>query len=287
MSDDWQDLDRRLRARLPDPSPMDVDGAWRRFRSRSVSAGRSRRTFGGRVPLALAATAAVILLAVRLATPAPHADIRTEPGERRTLRLPDGSTVVLAPASRLRYPLRDGASRRVELEGQGWFEIVHSPERPFRVVTRAHEVQVLGTVFGVDAPGRGDSVTVAVASGRVAFGPAGGRPLELTAGQAAVGVRGATPVRLDSTWVTAQRAWVGGTLRFRDTRLDAAVRELQRWFAVDIRLADTALAGRRLTGVIGLDAPDRAFETVAAALGLRLERTGSTVTFHVRPAGAR
>ncbi|MGE0441458.1 MAG: FecR family protein [Gemmatimonadales bacterium] len=288
-NDDWRDLDRRLVSRLPDALPTDVDAAWRRFRTRANAPGASRPARHLHRGWILAATAGAVLLAVWLTRPpaTPGADIRTGPGERRTLRLPDGSTVVLAPGAHLRYALEADAPRGVQLEGQAWFEVVPAPERPFRVSTSGHEVRVLGTAFGVDAPGRGDSVTVAVLSGRVAFARTGGAPLELRAGQAALAVRGLAPRPLDSAAVAGQHAWLTGTLRYDGARLDAVVRDLERWFAVDIRLADPAVGDRRLTGVIGLDAPDRAFETVAAALDLQLERTGSTVRFSPRSGANR
>jgi len=116
----------------------------------------------------------------------------------------------------------------------------------------------------------------------VAFRRTDGPALELRAGQGAAAVRGADPRVLDSLAAARQPAWVGGSLRFDGTPLDAVARDLERWFAVEIRLMDPALGVRRLSGVIDLDAPDRAFETLAAALDLRIERAGSTVSLHPR-----
>src|SRR5256885_1096045 len=52
--------------------------------------------------------------------------------ERSELRLPDGTRVRLAPASKLRVATDFGVERRdVYLDGEAYFEVVHDEMRPF------------------------------------------------------------------------------------------------------------------------------------------------------------
>ena len=62
--------------------------------------------------------------------------------------LPDSTVVYLNKDSRLGYPrVFANNSRRVELEGEGYFEVSHDHDRPFSVAGKHLDVTVLGTHF--------------------------------------------------------------------------------------------------------------------------------------------
>lgn len=68
------------------------------------------------------------------------------------LKLPDGTTVSLNSASAIKVPLQYNESdRRVELEGEGYFEVAGNASKPFKVYSYQTEVQVLGTSFNVNS----------------------------------------------------------------------------------------------------------------------------------------
>lgn len=89
--------------------------------------------------------------------------------QNRVIFLPDGSTVMLSPGSKLNYPSSfDGAKRReVFLEGQAFFDIKHKPEKPFIVHTATLETIVLGTAFNIKAITGEMEITVTVKRGKV------------------------------------------------------------------------------------------------------------------------
>ena len=73
-------------------------------------------------------------------------------GQRVSLTLQDGTSVWLNAGTTLRYPaLFTGRERRVEIEGEARFEVVHDAKHPFIVRTYACDVEVLGTKFNVVA----------------------------------------------------------------------------------------------------------------------------------------
>ena len=96
-------------------------------------------------------------------------------GQERTVVLPDGSVAYLNTDTRLRW-VGSPANRRVQLlGGEVFFEVVHDPLRPFRILLPDSEVRVLGTRFDVYRKPDGD-VRVTVLSGRVSVeGLGGGR----------------------------------------------------------------------------------------------------------------
>lgn len=84
------------------------------------------------------------------------------------IRLADGSTVVLKPASEIRVADNFGkATREVNLKGEAFFRVAHDTKRPFLVYSNGVVTRVLGTCFNVKAYENDREVTVAVKSGKV------------------------------------------------------------------------------------------------------------------------
>jgi transmembrane sensor len=84
------------------------------------------------------------------------------------VNLPDGSTVVLAKNSEIQYA-KDfaGQLREVKFKGEGLFDVVENPNKPFWVHTGNVTTKVLGTSFVVKAFDKEEKVTVDVIRGKV------------------------------------------------------------------------------------------------------------------------
>jgi ferric-dicitrate binding protein FerR (iron transport regulator) len=85
------------------------------------------------------------------------------------IQLADGSTVMLGAKSSLRYldNYDKDSTRNVYLRGEGFFDVVKNPYKPFIVHSNEVFVKVLGTSFRVAAPENGTNVVVAVKTGKV------------------------------------------------------------------------------------------------------------------------
>jgi transmembrane sensor len=226
-------------------------------------------------------------------------ELTTPNGRRASLVLGDGSRVVLNAGSRLRYAAdfgRTGAAREVQLDGEAYFEVTHDATRPFRVHAGNALAQDLGTRFSISAY-PGSHAQVVVAEGKVS--------LRLDKSQASDSAvlgagergrlevsRGATSVaRVTVDTVDAARylSWTTGTLALDDVPLRDAIPVLQRWFDVDIRLADSSLANRRVTASFRDEPVSQVLDALAVALGARYERSGAdrrVVTFFAARRGS-
>ena len=295
-------VDAVARATPPEPAPagLDVEAALRRVRARldapdaapDVRPLRPRDAAPARrawpAALAALAAAAVLLLAV-LAWPDGPAGraastLATTVGQRDSLRLPDGSRVVLGPASRIVVAAGYGDEERtVELSGEAFFDVVHDDARPFVVRAGGASVRDLGTAFVVRSAE--DEVRVAVTEGAVLLGADGARsaPVRLDAGDRAALRPSGAPEIARGVVTKDDVAWTEGRLVFRDASLTEVAGALRRWYGVELTVADQALAGRTLTAEFTDEPVERVLEVVGLALGARVERHGDSAT--VRPVG--
>ena len=205
-------------------------------------------------------------------------------GERETVTLADGTRFTLAPATRVRLGAEyDGARRDVYLDGEAMFVVAHDARRPFVVHAGNAVAQDVGTQFDVRHYAGGEPVRVAVAEGAVTVGDSAGvvatRPTMHGGDLARVDATGRTTVSAGAG-VDEALAWTRGELAFHDTPLREVIPEIERWYDIDIRLADPALAARPLTATYGSQSLGDVLELFTSAVGARYERRGRTVTVY-------
>lgn len=73
------------------------------------------------------------------------------PGQCVQVILSDGTKVWLNARTELTYPASFTGQRKVELNGEAYFEVAKDTDHPFVIHTRKHELHVLGTTFNVEA----------------------------------------------------------------------------------------------------------------------------------------
>jgi transmembrane sensor len=89
-------------------------------------------------------------------------------GERMLVKLSDGSSVILAPGSKLRYPTPfQGTTRSVSLEGEAFFEVSKDAKHPFFVTSGNLVTRVVGTSFTIKAYNGTKEYRVIVNTGKV------------------------------------------------------------------------------------------------------------------------
>lgn len=205
--------------------------------------------------------------------------LTTARGQRFHVVLPDGSQVWLNAASRLTYFARIGendAVRKVQLDGEGYFEVAHDKNLPFHVVAGGTETIVMGTVFDVKAYSDDAKVTVSLVNGAVQVG-AQGKSLALTPGQEAVSVSGGITMVSDPD-VEKAVAWKQGYFYITGT-LEEITREVGRWYNVDFAFKQGAVSPETIVlhapRDISLDSVLHRLETIKAG---QFTLNGRTVT---------
>ena len=157
--------------------------------------------------------------------------IESVPGEKIVAELPDGSTVEMNAGSNLKYyPLKWKFQRKLQFEGEGYFEVAKG--KKFEVVSGNGKTQVLGTSFNIYARERNYRVTcftgkvkvVSNSNESVLLEP--NNHVELEDGKLVVKTNYKTEKAVD---------WKMNRFDFAGRSLNEVFREIERQFAVTIQ----------------------------------------------------
>lgn len=239
---------------------------------------RRRRRGGIRRGALSLASAAVVVLALgigwRTWNPAqPEQHHATVVGERRTLMLDDGSTVLLDTDSALtvRY---SRLRREVVLErGQAQFSVAPQPKRPFLVHADRGSVRAVGTEFQVRRRAGGVEVMLMKGEVEVSATDAGGarRVAMLAPGEQLDFDAGNRWDRRTFDPETA-KGWTEGQLVFRGRPLAEVAEEINRYNTVKIRLGQPALKELRISGQFYSNDPASLVQALELGWSLQAER---------------
>jgi len=200
------------------------------------------------------------------------ADHRTAAGERREIALPDGSRLSLDTGSAVALDFAEGRRSVRMLRGEGYFDVVSDPSRPFRVSGGFSTVEVTGTAFAVRADDSADAVVLE--RGRVSVSP----PAALGGADRAVTLAPGDRVTADARGLSAVAraepgtalAWREGRYIFHQQPFAAVVDNLRRYYPGLIVVLDHRTDGERVSGNYRLDDPAAALRSVAAIAGVRM-----------------
>ncbi len=164
-------------------------------------------------------------------------------GGEYMLTLADGTSVCLNAGSRLRFPVQfDKNARKVELEGEGYFQVAHNEQVPFVVAASGMDITVLGTEFNVLNYPENEHVQTTLIKGKVkvTFLEKKGSYI-LYPGEQAVYNKESGEVTVADVDVSYAIAWREGRLRFRDRPLKEIMDFISRWYDVDVEYEDEAI----------------------------------------------
>ncbi len=189
--------------------------------------------------------------------------ITTPRGGQYKLILPDGSKVWLNAATVLKYPIAfTGAGRSVELlSGEAYFEVVHEPSQPFMLHVPASRpgdqelaIQVLGTNFDVNAYPDEPATDASLLKGSVKV-MKGSKAVLLHPGEQAESHNGSGSITVNSSVnVEGLVAWKDGMFSFDRAGTEAVMRQLARWYDVDISY-EGKVPARQFVGTIPRNVP--------------------------------
>lgn len=189
--------------------------------------------------------------------------LQTPPGGKYQVLLPDGTKIWLNAASYIRFPDRFTSTKReVEAGGEVYFEVA-TQKNPFIVHTAQQAVEVLGTRFNINAYNDEAGSRTTLLDGKVKV--SGSRTVILKPGQQAAEDKGVTNVSEVNT--EAVTAWRNGLFQFSEEPLESIMRQVARWYNVDIEYEEN-MGSQRFSGTVSR------YSNVAEVLRI-MEETGA------------
>lgn len=161
-------------------------------------------------------------------------------GSRISFTLPDGTAGMLNGGSILSYDLPFTNNRNVELDGEGWFEVASDKDHPFSVKVGSSVVKVLGTKFNVNGYSNLSYIEVVLKEGNVDFVD-NEMNINETLKPSERLVSSGGKITKSATEVDKHIGWIDGKLIFKGDCLEEVVQRIERWYNVDIEVADQSL----------------------------------------------
>ena len=213
------------------------------------------------------------------------ADYMSGFGERRVIRLEDGSRVSLDSDSEVTVQYSRTARELQLLRGQARFDVAHDVQRPFSVLARDQKVVATGTAFNVDITR--PTVAVTLIEGHVVIfaqrgeelqtAPAApvqkNKPVELRAGQELVASISAQPVVKPAN-IQEVTAWTAGQLIFSNEALSEVVARVNHYSSTPIVIADPEIGHERVSGVFNTGDVSGFLDIVTQVLPLQVSDSG-------------
>ena len=164
--------------------------------------------------------------------------VETPTGGFYQIVLPDGTHVWLNSRSSLRFPTAfTETERRVELTGEGYFEVAKNPAKPFIVTVDDTHVRVLGTHFNINSYAISKSISTTVLEGKVSV-ENNRTQQHVVQGQQFNVFKDKAPVLQQNTDLSQVIAWKEGYFCKKSIRLQDLMAEVERWYGVEVQYKD-------------------------------------------------
>jgi transmembrane sensor len=218
-------------------------------------------------------------------SPLAYNTIATPRGGQYQLVLADGSKVWLNASSSLRYPTAfTGKERRVELTGEGYFEVAtlrlrSGQKMPFHVQVNHMDVEVLGTHFNINSYNDEPAIRTTLLEGSVKVvnrqSAIGNNTVVLTPGKQAVLIADSRFTIADAD-VEQVMAWKNGLFSFTGADLATVMRQLSRWYNVEVKY-EGQIPARKFSGEITHDLTLSQLMNGLQSLGIKFNIQGRTM----------
>jgi transmembrane sensor len=176
--------------------------------------------------------------------------LTTPRGGQYQMILADGTKVWLNASSSIRYPVSfaGGSKREVQITGEAYFEVIHNARQPFRVVANGVNIEDLGTEFNVNAYADEPVIRTTLVSGSIKVRHEGHEAM-IAPGMEALIKMGDPTIKVNNADVDEAVAWKNGQTLFTNENIQTIMRQVARWYDVDIAYEGN-ISDRRFDGGI-------------------------------------
>lgn len=202
-------------------------------------------------------------------------EIATNMGEKKEIKLPDGSLITLNENSTIAYA-PDFKNRVVQLEGEAFFGVAKQVGKTFEILTNTTKTTVLGTSFNIRAYPQDNRIEVAVYTGKVAFETLAKASDKMLLKANEKGVFDIKSNKINKVAASDSNAiaWKTQLLHFDNTSLKDLVEVLERYFEIEIKSENVAVLNCHFTGRFDKPQLQQIFDAVAFSTEVEIKKVG-------------
>lgn len=207
-------------------------------------------------------------------------------GTKSFVILPDSSIVRLNGESKLIVPqCFNAGSRELYLSGQGYFEVRHHDDWPMLIHTsKGLTVKVLGTTFDLSAYEDDAAVKLTLVEGKVLIREDKTNSEVVVKPQQEINISDAPgtdglhlkPV-IKKADIQLNTAWVNGELIFNNTPMSDVIKQLERWYGVNIHVVNDDILKYHFTATFSTESINRVLDLIRFSSMLEYEINGKEV----------
>ena len=211
--------------------------------------------------------------------------ISTDPGQRASITLTDGTIVELNSGSKLEYPASfSRKERRVRIEGEAMFDVAKDAGKPFFVETFAYDVKVLGTKFNVMAEEETGEFCTALIEGHVSIMDKNNETVVNLEADQMVSLVDGSLRKTQSENIGSQYRWTEGIINCGGLTFGQVLMKFEKAFGVDIRVEREAMPENKIRymKVYVSDGPAAALEILKQVVDFDYSYDYKTNTYLIR-----
>jgi len=207
--------------------------------------------------------------------------VSTAKGERASITLPDGTLVSLNSESRLGYRTKDynKKERKINFDGEGYFQVQKNKEVPFQIAAKGLEVKVLGTTFNLLVREKNNTAELTLEEGSVQLlSVITNKSVILEPNQKAIldqQTGQITVVTGNDTEYSS--AWRRGEMVFRNSLLSDVVQSIEENYNVTIKIDCIDCMEDTFTGTLPLTDLNEVLEVLEISYNVRATIVGREI----------
>jgi transmembrane sensor len=210
--------------------------------------------------------------------------IAVERGQKANITLPDGSKVWLNSQSKLTYSANFNVKqRKLQLDGEAYFEVAHNPNKPFIVQSNDISVEALGTAFGMKAYNEDRLISSILMRGKVRVTTPDGEAILMPNDRIMYDKTTHKKEKKAVTNATDFTGWIHNELRFENESLGDIAKTIQRIYNVDIVFATVKLKNQRYTGTINNNSLESVLNIISLTSPVLFQINNQQVTLSENP----
>lgn len=177
-------------------------------------------------------------------------EIVANKGQKASLVLPEGSSIALNSDSKIIYSNSYNIeSRKVQLRGEAYFDVVRDPDKPFIVDCGDVRIKVLGTSFGIKSYEEDHTISIILESGKIQLNT----PLEeieMSPNDYIVYDKQNKTTIIEKVNAKDYTDWRYNRLRFDNEKLETIMKTISRMHNIDIVFENKEIGDMKFTGTI-------------------------------------